>query len=131
MTTPSSMPRLRTFLAFAIMVATACILARGFTIWTLRSDAIGDASRDVGHVAALLAEQTEQSIKAIVDSLAGLQQQLIARQEASPDNFPAALHSAEMQEALGERLARLPQAAAFAIAGPDGRIVNHSASWPA
>ena len=36
-----------------------------------------------------------------------------------------------MQEALGERLARLPQAAAFAIAGPDGRIVNHSASWPA
>lgn len=104
MSTPSNALRLRTLVVFAIVVACVAVLARGFTIWTLRADAIDDASRDVGHVATMLAEQTAQSIKAIDEPLAGLQQQLMALQEASPDDFQAAIRSTQMREALNDRL---------------------------
>jgi diguanylate cyclase (GGDEF)-like protein len=131
MFSPSNTPRLRTFLSIAIVVGTAAILARGFAMWTMRSDAIDDASRDVVHIATILADQTAQSIKGIDQSLARLQQHLTALQETAPDDFQAAIRSTQMQERLGELTARLPQAAAVAIASPTGHIVNHSASWPA
>jgi diguanylate cyclase (GGDEF)-like protein len=130
MSTPAKTPQLRTFVVFAIVAITAAILARGFAIWTLRGDAIDDAARDVGHVATILAAQTAQSIKAIDESLGGLRQHLIALQQGSPDNFAAAIRSADIQQALNDRIARLPQTAAIAIAGPEGHIINHSNSWP-
>jgi hypothetical protein len=37
----------------------------GFTVWTLRSDAIRDESSDIGNIATVLAEQTSRSLLAV------------------------------------------------------------------
>lgn len=118
-------PRFRTLAAIAIAVACAGILSRGVAAWTLRAYSINVASRDVGHIAAILAGQTAQSVGALDRVLVLLQQQLVDRNEV-PDRYDIASlrpRRAPAQEAL-------PPGADFAIADAKGRIVEHSKSWP-
>src|SRR5258708_27753189 len=130
MSTRLDIRRFRSLVMVAIAIVAAAVLAMGLTIWGLRGDAIQDASRDVGHIATILAEQTAHSIKAIDESLAEFQERLAALQEASPETFPAAIRSVEIHQALADRIARLPQAAIFAIVGHEGHTVSDSKEWP-
>jgi diguanylate cyclase (GGDEF)-like protein len=119
------LPQFRTLVAFAIVVACAGILARGVAAWSLRTYSINVASRDVGHIAAILAAQTAQSVKALDRALALLRQQLVDRNQA-PEQYDIA--------SLGPRrvldVERLPPGADFAIADAQGHVVEHSKSWP-
>jgi hypothetical protein len=123
--------RFRSLVIVVIAVMAAAALAMGLTIWGLYEDAGEDASRDVGHIATILAEQTAQSVKAIDESLQGTQDELAARYEASRADFPTVLRSQELHNALAGRISRLPQAIIFAIVGPAGHTVNDSKDWPA
>jgi diguanylate cyclase (GGDEF)-like protein len=131
MSTRLDIRRFRGLVIVAIAIVAAAVLAMGLTVWGLRADAVEDASRDVGHIATILAEQTAQSIKAIDESLTAIQERLVAIHRASPDNFRAAIRSAETHQALADRIAHLPQAAIFAVANAEGHTVNDSKDWPA
>jgi hypothetical protein len=115
----------------AIAIVAAAVLAMGLTIWGLRDDAVEDASRDVGHIATILAEQTAHSIQAIDESLTAIEAHLVAVQEASPKDFDAAIRSTQTHEILANRIARLPQASIFAIVSAEGHTVSDSKDWPA
>jgi uncharacterized membrane protein affecting hemolysin expression len=55
----------RFLIAIAVGVTCMAALAIGLTIWWLRSEAIRDASREAGNLAAILAEQTTHSVQSI------------------------------------------------------------------
>jgi diguanylate cyclase (GGDEF)-like protein len=131
MSTRLDIRRFRSLVIVAIAIVAAAVLAMGLTIWGLRADAVEDASRDVGHIATILAEQTAHSIKAIDETLTAVQGRLVALQETSPESFGAAIRSAETHQVLADRIARLPQASIFAIVSAEGHTVSDSKDWPA
>jgi diguanylate cyclase (GGDEF)-like protein len=131
MTSRLDLRRFRNLVLVAIAIIAGAVLAMGLTIWGLRADAVEDARRDAGHIATILAEQTAQSIRAVDESLIGMQEHLVTLHEASPQGFAAALRSMETHQGLAQRVARLPQALVFAIVGPEGHTVADSNDWPA
>jgi diguanylate cyclase (GGDEF)-like protein len=122
---------LRHLVGFAIMVVAAAVLAIGLTIWGLRDDGIAAATRDVGNIATILAEQTAQSVRAIDEVLIALEARIGAIHKASPERFDKEIRSAEVHQATLSQLARLPQADVVTIVDRDGRFVNTTRGWPA
>src|SRR5260221_8162617 len=131
MSTRLDIRRFRSLVMVAIAIVAAAVLAMGLTIWGLRADAVEDASRDVGHIATILAEQPAHSIKASDETLPAIQGRLVAAHETAPESFNAAIRSAETHQVLADRIARLPQASIFAIISAEGHTVNDSRDWPA
>src|ERR1700680_4763823 len=86
-----------------VCVAVAVALI-GFTVWTLRSDAIRDKSNDVGNIATVLAEQTSRSLLAIDLVLTEIQGRLRQVGIASADDFRTSLKDKETFGFLSERL---------------------------
>ena len=103
----------------------------GFTVWTLRSDAIRDESNDVGNIATVLAEQTSRSLLAVDLVLTEIQDHLSHAGIASADDFRAGLKDKETFGFLRERLSRLIQADVVTLADNQGDVVNLSRKWPA
>jgi diguanylate cyclase (GGDEF)-like protein len=128
MTPGSKIPGLRTLVVCALCAITVTVLARGIAAWTFRAYFIEDASRDVGHIATILAGETAQSVTAIDQSLAVLQERLVDLQAAPADHFQIA--GAERPQAFSAQIARLPPAADFAIVDAEGHVVDRSKSWP-
>ena len=122
---------LRHLVGFALMVAVAAVSAIGLTIWGLRDDGIAAATRDVGNIATILAEQTAQSVGAIDQTLTAIEARVIAIHEAAPDRFDDEIRSADVHQAMTWQLARLPQADVVSIADRDGRVVSTTRGWPA
>jgi diguanylate cyclase (GGDEF)-like protein len=116
---------------FAIMVAVAAVSAIGMTIWGLRDDGIAAATRDVGNIATILAEQTAQSVRAIDQTLIALEARVIAIHKAAPERFDDEIRSADVHRAMTSQLARLPQADVVTIVNRDGHFVNTTRGWPA
>jgi PAS domain-containing protein len=124
----SKVPGLRTLVACAIVIVAVTVLGRAVAAWTFRTYFIADASRDLGHVATIVAGQAANSVEVIDQSLAVLQERLVDLQPASADHFQVA--AAEPTRAFSEQMARLPPAAAFAIIDARGHVVDRSKSWP-
>src|ERR1019366_10656263 len=57
--------RFRFLIAIAAGFLGAAVLAIGLTVWRLRADEIGDATRDTGNLATVLAEQTNLAVQSI------------------------------------------------------------------
>jgi diguanylate cyclase (GGDEF)-like protein len=131
MSTRIYLGRFRSLLIVVLAIVAAAVLAMVLTIWGLHADAVEEASRDAGHIATILAEQTAQSIKAVDETLLGIRDHLAARHKTAPQEFTATLRSQDLHEMLAGRISRLPQAAIFAIVSPAGRTVSDSKDWPA
>jgi diguanylate cyclase (GGDEF)-like protein len=128
MTPGSKVPGLRTLVVCALGVIAVTVLGRGIAAWTFRTYFIEDASRDVGHIAAILADETAKSVKSVDQSLAVLQERLIDLQGAPADHFQIA--GAQPPQAFSAQIARLPAAADFAIVDAQGHVLDRSKSWP-
>jgi diguanylate cyclase (GGDEF)-like protein len=112
--------------ACAVVVVAVTVVARGMAAWTLRTYSIESASRDVGHIATILADQAAKSVETIDQSLAVLQERLVDLQPAVDQSHLAA---AAPDRAFREQIA-LPPAADFAIIDAEGHVVDRSKSWP-
>ncbi len=130
MSSPASSRSLRTLVAIAIGIVAAAVFAIGLTVWGLRDDEIEDARRDAGNIAAILAEQTAQSVKAIDQTLIDLEDRIVAIHDAAPARFDDEIRSAQVYRELTYHLARLPQADVVSIVDRYGRFVNNTRSWP-
>jgi diguanylate cyclase (GGDEF)-like protein len=114
--------------SFACMAAAVTVI--GFTVWTLRSDAIRDESKDVGNIATVLAEQTSRSLLAVDLVLTEIQDHLRTIGIVSTDDFKAGLKNKETFSFLRDRLSRLVQADVITLADNQGDVVNVSREWP-
>jgi diguanylate cyclase (GGDEF)-like protein len=128
MTSRYKIPGLRTLVACAVVVIAVTIVARGMAAWTLRTYSIEGASRDVGHIATILADQAAKSVAAIDQSLVVLRERLIDLQPAAADH--SLLAAAEPPRAFREQISRLSPSADFAIIDAEGHVVDRSKSWP-
>ena len=122
---------LRNLVCVAIMVVAAAVAAIGLTVWGLRDDGIAAATRDVGNIATILAEQTARSVGAIDQTLIDLEARIVAIHKAAPTRLDEEIRSADVHRALNDQLARLPQADVITIVDRDGHFANTSRNWPA
>ena len=95
---------LRTIIRCCFVCVAVAVTLIGFTVWTLRSDAIRDKSNDVGNIATVLAEQTSRSLLAVDLVLTGIQSHLRQVGVASADDFRTSLKDKETFGFLRERL---------------------------
>ena len=122
---------LRAIIRCSFVCVAVAVTLIGFTVWTLRSDAIRDESNDVGNIATVLAEQTSRSLLAVDLVLSEIQDHLRHIGIASADDFRTGLRDRETFGFLRERLAGLLQADVVTLADSQGDIVNLSREWPA
>jgi diguanylate cyclase (GGDEF)-like protein len=128
MTPGSKVPGLRTIVMWALCAAAITVLARAGATWTFRTYFIDDASRDVGHIATILASETAKSVTDIDQSLAVLQGRLVDLQASPDDHFQIA--APERPQSSSAQMARLPPTAEFAIIDAQGHVLDRSKSWP-
>src|SRR5674476_1541219 len=117
---------------FVVAIGLTCtaVLSIGLAIWYLRVDAIRDASRDTGNLAAVLAEQIANSIQSIDLVLTEIKGQIESRGARASNEFDRVLRGEDTYQFLTERLSRLQQADFIGLLDNNGRIVNTTRQWP-
>ncbi len=117
-------------LAGAAVLTLASAITIGMTIWWLHSDAIGDASRDTGNLATVLAHQIDNSVQSIDLVLSEIRD----REENLGDKAAAALDRNQRGEDayrfILERLARVRQVEFIGLVGKDGMLASTTRQWP-
>src|SRR5450631_42691 len=108
----------------------AAVLAIGLTVWWLRADAIGDATKDTGNLATVLAEQTNLAVQSIDLVLNEIQERLENLGARTQDNFGHLQQDKNTYHSLLDSLAHLSQAALIALIDKDGRVVTTTQKWP-
>ncbi len=122
---------LKVIVAGSLICVAIAVTLIGLTVWTLRSDAISDASDDAGNIATVLAEQTSRSLQSVDLVLSEIQDDVRQRGIATPDQFRSDLKGRATFDLLRERLARLPEAEVITLADDRGFVLNLTREWPA
>ena len=107
--------------AFGIVLITAILLATGIAANHLRQQALATTESDLGRIDAVLAEAIDRSLAVVDAQLADL---------AKEARRPGGADGAALPELRGPS-GRLPSLSAVALLTEDGRIIAHSAAWPA
>ena len=88
---PTQRVTYRSLICIAVGLIGLAVIAIGFVINSLRTDAIADAKAETGNIAAVLAEQTSRSVQAIDLVMIELQERFEALQScARRRNFASA-----------------------------------------
>src|ERR1035437_10103466 len=106
--------RFRFLVAITAGLLAAAVLAIGLTIWWLRSDEIGDATRDTGNLATVLAEQTNLAVQSIDLVFNDIQERLENLGAKTQDNFAHLQQDKNTYHSLLDSLSHLSQAALIA-----------------
>jgi diguanylate cyclase (GGDEF)-like protein len=114
----------------AVVLLGLSVSAVVWTIWQLRTDAIGAAISESGNIAEVLANQLSRSLQGIDIALLEIKQSVEDGNIASPQDFAAAFNSREFQQTLIKTRDGLPQAFNLAVADKDGRVIATTAAWP-
>ncbi len=101
------------------------------TLWQTRDNAIHDANVNNSRVAAVLAEQASQSVKAIDAVIEGLESRFAAERIADDDSLWREMGTRSAHESLARRLTYLPKAEVISIEDRDGKFVVNTRVWPA
>jgi diguanylate cyclase (GGDEF)-like protein len=120
----------RSLICVAAGILGLAVVAIGFTISALRSDAAQDTAREIGNTATVLAEQTSRTVQSIDIVLTELQERVYKLGVTTPDNFRRLTDNIDTYNLLIDRLARLPQAAAINLIDSTGSLWTTSRSWP-
>jgi diguanylate cyclase (GGDEF)-like protein len=108
----------------------AAVLAIGLTVWWLRADEIGNATRDTGNLATVLAEQTNLAVQSIDLVLNEIQERLENLGARTQDNFGHLQQDKNTYHSLTDSLSHLSQAALIALIDKNGRVVTTTQKWP-
>jgi len=108
----------------------AAVLAIGLTVWWLRADEIGNATRDTGNLATVLAEQTNLAVQSIDLVLNEIQERLENLGARTQDNYGHLQQDKNTYHSLTDSLSHLSQAALIALIDKNGRVVTTTQKWP-
>lgn len=122
--------RFRLLIAGAIGLCCVGALAIGLTLWWMRSEAINEATTNVGNLATVLAEQTNRSVQTIDLVLNGLREKLQAMGVDNEDSFHDLLEGKEIYELLTSTMSRISDVASISLVDNRGIIVNSTNQWP-
>jgi diguanylate cyclase (GGDEF)-like protein len=122
--------RFRFLVAIAAGLLAAAVLAIGLTIWWLRSDEIGDATKDTGNLATVLAEQTNLAVQSIDLVFNDIQERLENLGAKTQDNFGHLQQDKNTYHSLLDSLSHLSQASLIALIDKNGRVVTTTQKWP-
>jgi diguanylate cyclase (GGDEF)-like protein len=114
----------------AVLLLGLSVSAVVWTIWQLRTDAIGAAISESGNIAEVLANQLSRSLQGIDIALLEIKQSAEDSNIASPQDFDAAFNRSEFHEALMRTRDGLPQVFHLAVADKDGRVIATTVAWP-
>ena len=117
-------------LAGAAGLTCAAAVAIGLTIYSLRADAIAEASRDSSNLAVVLADQISNSIQSIDLILSEIKAEEELRSAEMPKQFDRVHWSEDTHQYHVERLSHLPQADFITLADKNGKLVNTTQQWP-
>ena len=106
-----------TLISMLLMVV--AIVAIGLSLRRQRLDTIADATRSIGNVATMVAEQASHSVQSIDIVL----QEVVERAAVRLPDDPDAFDDPRMNHFLSERQLQLPQADVVSIANRNGDIV--------
>jgi diguanylate cyclase (GGDEF)-like protein len=115
----------RALIAVTAIVIAASVLAIGFAVWQLRSDAITSANEDSDNLAIVLADQISRVIKPIDDGLIDL-----SRHRLTSGEVRRLLGTARFYDELQDRAATLPQTTSIVVGDAEGDLVNWTRDWP-
>jgi diguanylate cyclase (GGDEF)-like protein len=122
--------RFRFLVAIAAGLLTAAVFAIGLTVWWLRSDEIGDATRDTGNLATVLAEQTNLAVQSIDLVFNDIQERLENLGARTQDNFGHLQQDKNTYDSLLDNLSHLSQAALISLIDKNGQVVIVTQKWP-
>ena len=120
-----------TLMRAGLCLLTGVVMAVGLIMWNLREDTLAEATVSTDNLAIVLAEQTSRSVQSVDIVLREIQERIGALGVTTPEAFRSVLGTADMNEFLRSRSARLPQVDNIALVGADGFRVNYSVGWPA
>ena len=120
-----------TLMRAGLCLLTGVVTAVGLIMWNLREDTLAEATVSTDNLAIVLAEQTSRSVQSVDIVLREIQERIGALGVTTPEAFRSVLGTADMNEFLRSRSARLPQVDNIALVGADGFRVNYSVGWPA
>jgi diguanylate cyclase (GGDEF)-like protein len=103
----------------------------GLTVDGLRSDAITNASVNIGNIATVLAEQTNRSVQSVDLVLTDIRDNVKVQGSRTPEEFRDLLAGKATFSYLVDFLKRLPEADVISVLDESGRIINLSRTWPA
>ena len=106
------------------------LLAMGFTIWQLRSDAIEDTYKDNGNVATVLAEQIAQTIRSVDLVIDDIQDRILLLAITTPEELRNVMSSEYGYAILKSRADRFAQADVITALDSTGRLLATSRAWP-
>jgi diguanylate cyclase (GGDEF)-like protein len=118
------------FLPAGALLIVGSLIAVAATIWHLRTDALAEALRENANLALVLGQQTERAIEAIDLVVQATEDEIVGMNIETPQQLEAALGTEAVNQALANKINRLPQAAALAVASARGLIINSSRTWP-
>ncbi|QEL25119.1 hypothetical protein FQV39_22880 [Bosea sp. F3-2] len=113
-----------------LVAATIIAVTAGFALWQGRQTAIDVSRQQLSTLAALLSEQTHQTLATADLVLRGWSEAGSGADIASPDDFRAKFGTRQHFDALIERSRAIPQIAAVTIADIQGEVVNSTRSFP-
>ncbi len=121
---------------YPIVLATIAIIgvaaiATAAIVHAMWRDTVEDTQAAIGNVAAILAEQTFQSVRAVDLALADLASHVDWHGIETQDQLYGEISSEAQHRALLDRLARLAQAEVIAVVDAGGNTVVSTRSWPA
>ncbi|MBC7802020.1 MAG: EAL domain-containing protein [Gemmatimonadaceae bacterium] len=109
----------------------AMLFAVGLAVLDMRTSRLDDARRSTSDLGRVLAEQSTRSFHAVDLVLQDTADRLQSTAPGSAEAFGARMASEDVHILLRERLRSLPQAEAISVVDRQGRVMNHTRSWPA
>ena len=126
----ANVSRLRFLVAIAAGLLVAAVLAIGLTVWWLRSDAIDDATKNVGNLATVLAEQTNLAVQSIDLVLDEIKERIENLGADTQEEFGHLQQDKATYNSLRDSLSRLSQAAFISLIDKSGRVAVSTQVWP-
>lgn len=120
----------RLLVAIAAGLLGAAVIAISLTVWWLRSDAINDATKHLGNLATVLAEQTNLAVQSIDLVLDEIKERIENLGAGTQENFGHLQQDKTTYYSLKDSLSRLSQAAFISLIDKSGRVLVSTQVWP-
>ncbi len=128
------LPRLprscRTLIVGTLAVSLAVLLVAVLLLAHLHGQALREGGRQLQHLAAVQAEQVEQTIEAVELVQDAVLERVMARPPHTPAEYRQSMSGLAVHHDLVGRVHALPQLDALTAIDAEGKLINFSRGWP-